>query len=77
MKRFDHFINGQWTAPATGNYLDSENPATGKPWSQIAQGTEADVNEAVAAAQKAFDGEWGAMTATRRGELIWRMGDVL
>ena len=77
MKRFDHFINGQWATPASGNYLDSENPATGRPWSQIARGTEADVNAAVAAAQKAFDGEWGAMTATRRGELIWRMGDVL
>lgn len=77
MKRFNHFINGQWTPPASGQYLDSENPATGAIWSQIAQGTAADVDSAVASARRAFEGEWGAMTATRRGELIWRMGDVL
>jgi len=77
MRQFEHFIDGDWSAPASGSYLDSENPATGQPWSRIAMGNAADVDRAVAAAQRAFTGAWGAMTATRRGELLWRMGDVL
>jgi acyl-CoA reductase-like NAD-dependent aldehyde dehydrogenase len=29
--RYDHYIDGQWVPPATGEYFDSINPTTGQP----------------------------------------------
>jgi len=55
---FGLFINNQWVKPAGGQYLDSINPATGKPLAQIAAANSADVDAAVAAARAAF-GTWG------------------
>ncbi len=51
---FQLFINNQWVPPANGQYLDSINPATGKPLTQVAAASSADVNAAVAAARAAF-----------------------
>ncbi len=55
---FGLFINNQWVKPASGQYLDSINPSTGKPLTQIAAGNSADVDAAVAAARGAFE-LWG------------------
>ena len=55
---FGLFINGQWVKPASGQYLDSINPSTGKPLAQVAAASGADVDAAVAAARKAFE-TWG------------------
>src|SRR5438046_10630345 len=52
---FGLFINNQWVKPASGQYLDSINPATGKPLAQIAAANSADVDIAVAAARTAFE----------------------
>src|SRR5258707_12239213 len=55
---FNLFINNQWVKPASGQYIDSINPATGKRLAQIAAATSADVDAAVAAARAAFE-TWG------------------
>ncbi len=55
---FGLFINGQWVKPASGQYLDSINPSTGKPLAQVAAANSADVDAAVAAARAAFE-SWG------------------
>src|SRR6266516_1978518 len=55
---FGLFINNQWVKPASGQYLDSINPATGKPLTQVAAANSDDVNAAVAAARAAFE-TWG------------------
>src|SRR3989449_2639420 len=55
---FGLFINGQWVKPASGQYLDSINPSTGKPLAQVAAANSDDVNAAVAAARAAFE-TWG------------------
>jgi aldehyde dehydrogenase (NAD+) len=52
---FGLFINNQWVKPSSGQYLDSVNPATGKPLVQVAAGNSADVDRAVAAARAAFE----------------------
>ena len=49
------YIDGQWITPASELTLDVLNPATGAPIGKIALGDEDDVNNAVAAAKKAFD----------------------
>src|SRR5258708_7059132 len=48
------FINNQWVQPASGQYIESSNPATGRALTQVAAATAADVDIAVAAARSAF-----------------------
>ncbi len=55
---FGLLINNQWVKPASGQYIDSINPATGKPLTQVAAANSGDVDAAVAAARTAFE-SWG------------------
>ncbi len=55
---FSLFINNQWIKPASGQYIDSINPATGKQLAKVAAANSADVDAAVAAARVAFE-TWG------------------
>ncbi len=55
---FGLFINNQWVKPASGQYIDSINPATSKPLAKVAAANSADVDAAVAAARTAFE-TWG------------------
>lgn len=48
------YINGAWVTPAAGTVIDIVNPATERPAGQITLCTPAEVDEAVAAARKAF-----------------------
>lgn len=75
--KYDHFINGASVPPASGDYFDTENPYSGEAWARIARGNAADVNAAVAAAKAAFEGPWGSLTATRRGQLMRRLADLI
>ncbi|WP_276809406.1 aldehyde dehydrogenase [Castellaniella defragrans] len=77
LPRYDHFINGASVPPASGDYFDTENPYTGEVWAHIARGNAADVDAAVAAAKAAFEGPWGGLTATRRGQLLRRLADLV
>ena len=70
MQEYQHFIGGIEVPPEGGEYFDSENPYTGETWARIAKGTPADVERAVGAAKAAFEGDWGALTATGRGKLL-------
>lgn len=78
MKEYGHFIDGKWTAPVGGGFIEQENPFDGKPWARIARGTTEDVDRAVAAAAAAFEnGPWADLTPSARGALLWRMGDAI
>ena len=62
----------------TAATLDSVNPATGDPWAVMPAASEVDVDRAVAAAKRALhDGPWSAMSATQRGKLLRRLGDLI
>ena len=66
-------IGGQWRAGSSGQTLALLNPSTGQPLAEIARGTAADIDAAVAAAQAALDGAWGRLTAAERGRLLLKM----
>jgi phenylacetaldehyde dehydrogenase len=71
-------INGKWVDAVSGKTFPTYDPATGKEMARIAEGDKADVNLAVTAARNAFDkGPWRKMTASERGRLIWKLGDLL
>ena len=52
--QINNFIDGRFVEPIGGHYLDNIEPATGKPYSQVADSDAHDVDLAVAAAEKAF-----------------------
>ncbi len=67
---FGLFINNQWVKPASGQYIDSINPATGKPLTQVAAANSADVDAAVAAARTAFE-SWGKTPGHMRARYMY------
>lgn len=76
--KFEAYINGSRVKPNTGEYFETVNPYTSKVWAEVARCDEHDVDKAVEAAHRAFvSGEWPAMTATQRGALLRKFGDLL
>src|SRR6218665_258250 len=75
--RFDRlFIGGEWVTPIDGGVRPSIDPATGKPWGDVAYGGAQDVDRAVAAAREAFDGPWRKMAPWERAALIRKFADL-
>ena len=74
---FDLLIGGETVTAASGSTYDSVDPFTGRPWARVPDGGADDVDRAVAAARAALDGPWGELTATARGKLLWRLGEVI
>ena len=71
------FIAGTWRPTLANETLAVENPSTGEEICRIARGRGADINAAVAAAQAARDGDWGALPAFERGRLLSNMGRIV
>ncbi len=71
------FINGQWVDAASGKTFETPNPATGETLARVAEGDAEDVNRAVRAARAAFDGPWGRLTPSQRGQVVWKIGDLI
>lgn len=72
------FIDGEWTEPASGEYFESFDPYTAKPWTLVPRGNAEDVDRAVQAAQRAFtSGDWPRMHASQRGQLLRKLGDLI
>ena len=74
--QIQNFINGQFVEPISGQYLDNVEPATGKPYSQVADSDAHDVDLAVAAAEKAFR-DWSKKTAAERSNFLLRIAELI
>ena len=71
-------IDGNWQSAALGSTFEVQNPATEEVIATVAEGKADDIERAVKAARKAFDkGPWSKMTASERGQLIWKIGDLI
>ena len=77
MNKYQMLIGGAAADPASGEWFESVNPYTATPWALVPRGTKADVDCAVAAAKAAFYGDWRRITATARGALLRRLGDLI
>ena len=71
-----NFIDGEFVEPISGKYLDNIEPATGKPYSQVADSDLHDVDVAVAAVEKAFP-EWSRKPAAERSNFLLRIADLI
>jgi aldehyde dehydrogenase (NAD+) len=70
-------IDGRQVSSASGRSFQSLNPATEEVIATIAEGNEADVDRAVAAARRAFEGPWRTMRAAERGHILLRWAELL
>src|SRR5579862_2193900 len=78
MKKHKMLIGGKWVEPASGEWFESVNPYTAKPWALVPRGNKEDIDRAVAAAKCAFYGDaWRKLTATARGLLLCRLADLI
>jgi acyl-CoA reductase-like NAD-dependent aldehyde dehydrogenase len=75
-ERQDNFIGGEWVAAAGGETFDSIVPATGERLASFPRSGAADVDHAVEAAKEAFE-SWRLVPAPRRGEIVFRLGELL
>ena len=76
-EQYGLFIGGEFVAPAEDRYFETINPATEEPLCSVALATETDVDRAVKAAQKAYDGPWSRLRAADRGKYIYRIARIL
>jgi acyl-CoA reductase-like NAD-dependent aldehyde dehydrogenase len=76
-QRYKLFIDNRWEDPASGHWFDTEDPFSGETWAQIPRANTEDVDRAVKSAKAALSGPWGTMSATDRGMLLFRLGQLI
>ena len=72
--RFGHWIDGAFTEP--GETFATKNPATGETLAEVTQGTEADLDRAVAAARKA-QAKWARKTGHERARVVYGLARLV
>jgi len=71
------FIDGSWVDAASGRTFETRDPATGEVLTQVAHGEAEDVDRAVRAARRAFEGEWALWTPAQRQRLLFKIGEAV
>lgn len=71
-----NYIDGRFTAPVAGQYIDNYHPATGRVYGQIPASTAPDAELAVGAAERAFP-FWSGLTAQERSSWLLRIADAI
>ncbi len=72
-----NLIGGKWVPAASGKTFEVFNPADGTVITTVPDSGSETVNRAVTAAREAFEGPWRRMTASERGKIVWRIGDLI
>lgn len=68
-----HFIDNRPAAGASGERIPVIDPSSGQEYDSIARGNAADVDAAVLAARRAYDGAWGRLSHAERGRLLLKL----
>ncbi|MBM4167473.1 MAG: aldehyde dehydrogenase family protein, partial [Ignavibacteria bacterium] len=76
-KKFQNYINGKWCDAKSGQEFENRNPANNNEvLGTFPKSSKEDVNEAVAAAKKAFE-SWRLVPAPKRGDILKKVGDIM
>ena len=70
-------VDGKWVDSASGKKFETLNPATGELLASVAEGDAEDINRAVAAARRAFEGPWSKAKPFERQNLLLRLADLV
>ena len=70
------FVGGAWVDACSGRTMETRNPATGAVIATVPRGDRQDIELAVTAARKAFDGPWSRFKPYERQVLLLRIADL-
>lgn len=70
-------IDGKWVDAKSGRTFESINPSTGKQLDSLAWGGPEDIDLAVAAARRAFEGPWSKFTPNERHKVLLRLAELV
>lgn len=70
-------IDGKFVDALDGRTFETRNPATGELLAIVAEGDSRDIDLAVAAARRAFEGPWSRLTPFQRQECILKLADLV
>jgi malonate-semialdehyde dehydrogenase (acetylating) / methylmalonate-semialdehyde dehydrogenase len=76
MRTIEHWINGRSTPGTSTRYGPVWNPATGEQQAQVVLGSQADLDEAVGAAQAAFPA-WSQASLSKRTKVLFSFRELV
>src|SRR6476661_10105295 len=71
------FIGGEFVESEGGSAFKTISPATEEVLAEVTEASEADVERAVRAARRAYDGAWGRLSGAERGKYLFRIARIL
>ena len=77
LKQYKMFIDGEWVESESKKTFETLNPESNKPWASAPEASAKDVDRAVKAAQKAFEGEWSKLLPRERAKFLRAIGNQL
>ena len=76
-RKYQLFIDGKWVDAESGKTFETPNPATGETLAEVAEADQADIDKAVAAARRAFEGKWSKVSARDRGRMMYKLAQLI
>jgi len=76
-RKYQLFIDGQWVDAESGKTFATPNPSTGETLAEIAEADKADVDKAVTAARRAFEGKWSKVSPRDRGRMLYKLAQLI
>ena len=77
LKKYKMFINGNWVDSESKKTFTTLNPENNEPWATAPEASAKDVDIAVKAAQKAFEGTWPSLFPRERAKYLKAIADQL
>ena len=77
MKKHRLYIDGRYVEPTSGRSLPSVNPYTGQVWAEIPDAGVADVEAAVAAAERAYRDTWRRTSGVARAAMMIKLAGLI
>ena len=77
LKEYKMFIDGSWVESENKKTFETLNPENNEPWAKVPEASTKDVDKAVHAAQKAFEGEWSKLLPRDRGNYLRAIANKL
>ena len=77
IKKYKMFIDGEWVHSESRKTFQSLNPENNEPWAEVPEANEKDVDKAVKAAQKAFEGKWSSLFPRERAKYLYAIAEQL
>lgn len=77
MTRYEIFIDGRWVTEPGQEYFPAVDPYSQETFAQVPLASQAQVAQAIEAARRAFNGDWGRTTGLQRAQLLIRLAELL